>query len=273
MKNLIRRLFLTAAAAVLAVSCAKQEEPAPAPPVTATPSADGEDLPEVDIFSPTGNEPEVVEIAPPPPPPAPEAEPDWKAKGNALMQSLMPGFKGPKPGDRLKIETAGGATRDVEVISATDTSIEVKIPQGSKTYANVDLSKETRTRLFPKEWAYTQAKAQIDREMAEWNTKREQAAAARTASPSAVAVTRGRPVNQRDGSVRQVIEYLHATLRNPGQLRFTAWGRVTPHQTGYVVTAVYETTAGNLGKVTESKYFFMTADGQVTRTAPFKGTR
>ena len=227
----------------------------------------------MDIFTPTGNEPEVVEIAPPPPPPAPEAEPDWKAKGNALMQSLMPNFKGPRPGDRLRIETAGGEARDVEVISATDTSLEVKIPQGSKTYANVDLSKETRTRLFPKEWAYTQAKAQIDREMAEWTAKREQAAAARAATPSAVAVTRGRPVNQRDGSVRQVIEYLHATLRNPGQLRFIFWGRVTPHKGGYVVTAQYETTAGNLGKVVESKYFFMTADGQVTRTAPFKGTR
>lgn len=270
---MIHRLFLTAAAAALAVSCAKKEETSPAPPVTATSPAGEEALPEVDIFTPTGNEPEVVEIAPPAPPPAPEAEPDWKEKGNALMQKLMPDFKGPKPGDRLKIETAGGETRDVEVISATETSLEVKIPQGSKTYANVDLSKETRIRLFPKEWAYTQAKAQIDREMAEWNARREQAASARAATPSAVAVTRGRPVNQRDGSVRQVIEYLHATLRNPGQLRFTAWGRVTPHQNGFVVTAEYETTAGNLGKVVESKYFFMTADGQVTRTAPFKGRR
>ena len=48
---------------------------------------------------------------------------------------------------------------------------------------------------------------------------------------------------------------------------------MTAHKGGYVVTAQYETTAGNLGKVVESKYFFMTADGQVVRTAPFKGMK
>ena len=257
---------------VFAASCAKKESEPQAPGPSTQPEV--EDLPSVDLFTPTGTEPEVVEVAPPPPPPAPEAEPDWNAKGKALMETLIPSFKAPRAGEKVQIETAGGEARTVEVIAAGETTLEVKIPQGTKTYYNTDLSNPTRARLFPKEWAFTQAKVKIDQEKAEWEAKRQQAAAARAPSGgSGVAVTRARPVNRRDGSVLQVIEYLHATLRNPGQIRFTAWGRVTPHRDGFVVTAQYETTAGNLGKVVESKYFFMTADGQVVRTAPFKGMR
>jgi hypothetical protein len=204
----------------------------------------------------------------PPPMPVPGAAPyDWNARGQALMAYYATEFKAPTLEGVTELRLSSGSTVRGVVTGLTEDSITLQLAQGSITYQNTNLAPELRSRLFARDYAYLKAREQVELERKDFERRLTDTKVER-AKESGGEI----PRNERDGTVWQVVDYLKNNLRNPDAIRYLEWGRVLPDgKGGYVVSLKYQTTGGSLGVVTENKYFFMNARGQVLRTAAKKG--
>jgi hypothetical protein len=237
----------------------QQAAPAPAAPgggVTASPSA-SRPLPPV------------------PTPPAEPEEPDWKARFLSRAEALQSGFTAPEPGAKVTLTMTSGSVLEGVIRALDEQSVtlirnnaEMKIPATS-------LAGESRALLFRGDHGKWRAHQEVLAEYKAWQAARAAREAQSHPPPPPKVAGKIRfpvpPVNEADGRVPAVVAYLKENLRNPESLRILRWGKIGPDpQHGWRVTCQYETLAGDFGKVTEHKYFFINDTGEVFQTAAFK---
>ena len=220
--------------------------------------------------------PTVTPPAPPVPPPvAADAEPDWKALYASRSADLQKGFTPPEPGAKVSVKMSTGSVLEGIVKAIDDTSVTLQRDKVEMKLVATSMAGESRAQLFTADHGKWKAYNQLMGEYKAWHAARARKEMAQEKPIPAKMAGKARfpvpPVNEPSGAVPAVTAYLRENLRNPESLRILAWGAVAKDaKEGWRVTCKYETLAGDFGKVTEQKHFFINDTGEVFQTAAAK---
>lgn len=215
--------------------------------------------------------------------------PDWELRYRMLYDQFISNFEPPALGEQVDVTLASGQTRRGTLEDLTEDRLVLNIGAGAITLVPDSLNPRSRAMFFADDYARMNALARGRAEHAAW---RERLEAARRPTPEArrpdqpdlvganpVPSTRRRDPNapppQNEGPtgrVSQVDQYIRQNAAIPHSLRYENWGRVEPHEDGYVVRVRYSVQgADGFGRSNEDMLFFMRSDGTVYRRVPFRG--
>lgn len=220
-----------------------------------------------------------------------DGEPDWTVRAKYLTDGFRERFRPPAVGDRISLKLSSGNERTGRIFSLDDEKVELETASGRMTIPRNVLSRKSRMQLFEDDFANVRAakRLQVERDRyaaikANRATEAEIVRQTRESRESLqgreVLMSSGSlpgsserngegspPKNAADGSVFQVVQYMKEQTRDPGSIRYTHWGAVHPHGSGYAVEVEY-TTANSK----ETSLFLMRKNGEVFRKIAMRGT-
>lgn len=250
-----------------------------APPEDAPPSEPDPEPPHAVVMDPEPAPPEDSLSPEPSPEPVEDAMPNWKERFASYKAEFAQEFRPLSAGAGVTLKLKSGGTTSGKLVSLEGDQVILQVSDGEVGFPRNGLTPETRARLYADDYAHLKALQKVKTEESEYQKEQSRLAAleqerARVERPRSTsgALNRSKPVvDPRDGSVLQVKEYLETHSRHPESLRYLKWGKIQKDKDGFKVTCIYKLRSGEFGDSTESKYFFMNAQGKVLRTAAYRG--
>jgi len=214
---------------------------------------------------------------------AADGETDWNARYIDHYQKYEREFVPPPLLESIHLTFRSGKPISGTLITLEPDHFVLGIPSGEIEYPRAMLSSESLARLYAEHYAKHSAVRDVRREQQQEKEIRNPRPAAIEEEEVADGEEPGKvldppegsqddlagpPENDPvDGSVREVMDYLSATVRDPTSLEYLSWSDVIKGENGYRVVCTYRARAGKFGIVTEKKVFFMNERGGITNVS------
>lgn len=102
------------------------------------------------------------------------ASPDWRARYDELKTQVADDFKGAQIGERVTIVLSIGGDRTGTLAGLSNDKVILSIAGRHQTFEKRKLTPDSRTKLFPEDYAHFVAMEQIQKEKKEWDIEQAQ---------------------------------------------------------------------------------------------------